>query len=114
MFENLMGEWVGLAGVAALIALLINVGKTAGVIKDGQAGTVSAGLNLLGLAGLLALKVFAPDTSVIEIDTQLSRFAEVGLVLLTYISQLLVSKGAHLAVKGVPVIGKSFDKTGKG
>lgn len=114
MFENLISDWVGLAGVAALIALLINIGKTAGLIKDGQAGTVSAGLNLLGLAGMFALRVFAPDADIPAIDAQLSSFAQVGLVVLTYVSQLLVSKGAHLAVKGVPVIGKSFDKTGKG
>lgn len=110
--ESLFTEWVGLAGFAALIALVINILKAAGWVKDGQAGTVSAGLNLLGLAGLFALKVFSPDLDLSVVDAQVSDFVQVGVVVFTYILQLLASKGAHAAIKGVPVIGYSHTEQG--
>lgn len=110
--EGLFAEWVGLAGFAALIALLINIGKAAGWVKDGQAPIVSAALNLLGLAGLLAAKVFAPDIDLAGVDAQVSDFVQVGVVVTTYVLQLLASKGANAAIKGVPVVGYSHTERG--
>ena len=103
---------MGLAGFAALIALLINIGKAAGWVKDGQAPIVSAGLNLLGLAGLFATKVFWPEVQIGVVDAQVSDFVQVGVVVFTYILQLLASKGANAAIKGVPVVGYSHTERG--
>jgi hypothetical protein len=111
-FTNLGAQWAGLAGFAALIALLINVGKVAGVVKDGQAATWSAGLNLVGLVGLLALQVFKPEVDIAGVDSQVMGLVQVGVVMFTYVLQLLESKLTHIALKGIPVAGKSFSEGG--
>ena len=69
--EELLLQYAGLAGVAALIAFLINILKTFGVVKDDHGEELVGGLNLVGLAGLLALKIFRPEVSVMGIDTNI-------------------------------------------
>ena len=81
-----------------------------GIVKDDQAQNWSAGLNLLGLAGLLAAKVYAPQVDIAGMDAQVAQFVQVGLVVFGYVLQLLASKGAYVAIRGVPVLGKSFSK----
>ena len=107
-FQSLLTQWMGLAGIAALIAVVINVLKLAGVVKDGSAQTWSAGLNLAGMAALLLLKIFRPEIDLSGIDQQAAALAEVAMVVLGYLTQLLSAKLAHLAVKRVPLIGASF------
>lgn len=111
-FDDLLLQWGGLAGFAALIALLINVLKSVGVVKNDTAPTWSAGFNLVGLALLLATKTFKPELDMSAVDSQVMDFVNVGVVVFSYVLQLLMSKGTHFAVRGVPVIGKSdtFDK----
>lgn len=107
-FQNLLAEWTALVGIAALIAVLINVLKLAGVVKDGTAQTWSAGLNLAGLVALFALRIFKPGLDLSEIDKHAAAFAEIAMVIIGYLTQLLSSKLAHLALRQVPVVGASF------
>ena len=109
-FQNLVTQWLGLVGIAAVISVIINILKLAGVVKDGTAQTWSAGLNLLGLVVLFALKIFRPDVDLAGIDEQAAAIANVAMVIIGYITQLLSSKLAHLALKSVPVIGASFSE----
>ena len=106
--EDLLLQYAGLAGVAALIAFLINILKTFGVVKDDSAKNWSAALNLVGLAALLALKVFQPEASVEGIDANIAQFVQVGVVVFAYVVQLLGSKLAHETARGVSLIGKSY------
>jgi len=106
--EELFVQLAGLAGVGALIAFIINALKTFGVVQDGTAQNWSAGLNLLAMAGLLALRVFAPDYPLAETDAQIAQFVNVAVVVFGYVVQLLGSKITHVAVRNVPVIGKSL------
>ena len=106
--NDLLVVWAGLAGFAALIAFLINILKVIGWVKDDQAQTWSAGLNILGLAGLLAAGIWFPDLDIEGLDAQVAQFVNVGMVVFTYVIQLLSSKVAHIAVRGATVIGKSF------
>lgn len=108
--EDLLLQWSGLVGFAALVAFAINILKTFGVVKDAQAQNWSAGLNLLLLAGLLALRVFAPDFDVSGLNAQAQAFVDVGVVIFSYILQLLGSKAAHTLLRGLPLIGKSFSR----
>ena len=110
-FGELLNQWAALVGVAALIAVLINVMKLVGVVKDGQAPTWSAGLNLAGLIALLVLKVVKPEFDPGEVDQQAGTLAEIGVLITGFVLQLLASKATHAAVKGVPVIGTSFETT---
>jgi hypothetical protein len=107
MFDSLVVQWGTLLGFAALIAVLINILKLAGVVKDDTAHIWSAALNLAGLVALFLAKVFSPDLDVPGLDQQAAEFANVMTVIVAYISQLLSSKLTHFAIKGVPFFGVS-------
>lgn len=107
-FEQLIATFASLGGVAALIAVLINIGKTIGWVKDGQAPTWSAGANLIGLIALFVLQATGHTDLVPGLDTQASELAAVLTAVFGYVWQLIVSINAHRALKGAAVIGKSF------
>lgn len=65
-----------LGGVGALVAALVNVGKTVGLVKDGQAPTVSTGLNLVGLVVVFVLGVVAPE-KIAGVSQYAGQFSEV-------------------------------------
>lgn len=104
----LITQLATLAGVGALIALIVNIGKTIGLIKDGQAQNYVAGLNLFALIIMTALKVFRPDLDLIALDSTASQIAATGLVVFGLVVQISGSKWAHEALRGVPLVGKSF------
>jgi hypothetical protein len=106
--DALLVQLAGLAGAGSAISLLINVGKSVGIVKDGTSQNWSAGLNLVLLIGLLAANVYKPGIDLAGVDKQVSDFVQVGVVIFTYILQLAASKAANQAIQGVPVAGKSF------
>lgn len=106
-FNSLLTAFGSLVGVGALIAILVNLAKLIGWVKDGTAQTWSAVLNIVGLIALLSLKLFKPDVSIPDLDAQAGALADVLVALSGFIVQLLSSKATHLAVRNVPVIGKS-------
>lgn len=110
MFNDLLMQLTGLAGFAALVALLINILKSVGIVKDDKAEIWSAGGNLLGLIALYLLRLFNPEFNVPNADAQISTFVSAVTPLVGYILMLLSSKLSHIAVRGVPVIGKSYSK----
>ena len=99
-----------LVGVAAAIAALVNVFKAFGLVKDGDAGKWVAALNLVALAVLVALKLFAPGVALEQIDAQAAMLAQVLLIILGYVVQLLGSTTAHdlFSRMRLPFVGKSF------
>lgn len=105
---SLVGQLMGLVGFGGLLALLINVLKYFGAIKDGQATTYATGLNILGLIGLYVLRIFKPDFDLSGLDAQMQSFVTVGTAVFAFVIQMASSKGIHALIKGVPVIGKSF------
>jgi len=105
--NSLFLEYSPLAGIAAFIAVAINVGKLFNVVKAGDAQTWSAGLNLLALVGLFILKVFTPDVDITGIDAQSAQFAQVAQVVIAYVMQLGISKLTHISLRGVPIVGTS-------
>ena len=109
-FNNLVIQFGTLAGFAALVAAIINILKSAGLVKDGQAQTYSAILNLVGLAGLLSLQVFRPQADVTYLDGQAAQIANVLLVVSGYVVQLGGAKLMHLILTGMPLVGKSYSQ----
>lgn len=107
-FNELVALLVSLGGVGAVVAMLINVGKTIGLVKDGQAKMWSTGLNILGLAALFAVKIFKPDFDVAGFDAQAAQFAAVASTLVAYLIEIGAADLVHKLLKGVPVIGKSL------
>ena len=112
---TLVSQFTALAGVGALIALLVNILKTFNVVKDGQAPSASLFLNLAGVTALILLRVFRPDLDVAGLDATAAAIASAGVTLFGLFVQLWGSRLAHMAVAGAPVIGKSrsLELTGK-
>jgi len=106
--EGLLQMLVQLGGVGALIAVVVNVLKTTGVVKDGQAGMVSAGLNLLALAALFGVQVWKPETDLVWLDSQAGALATLLTTVFGYIWQIVAAKMTHKALSGTPVVGKSY------
>ena len=106
LFEQLMV----LGGFAALISVVINVLKTIGVVKDGQAGLWATGLNLAGLIGLFVAGIVAPEFDVPGLDGNMAQIAEILSLIFVFITQNWISKGTHAVFSSgqVPVIGRSF------
>jgi hypothetical protein len=106
---NLVTQFVALAGIAALISVVVNLLKVAGVVKDGQSEYYVVGLNLLGLVVLFVFHVFQP--SAINLpgwDATAASIAQILTIVLGFIGQLGVSRVSYAATKGMPIIGKSF------
>ncbi len=108
MFENLIVQFSTLAGVAALVAALVNVFKIFGM-PDGSAPKVSAGLSLAAFIALVALKIFAPSADVAALDGQAADLAKLALYALGFFVQMGLPAQFHELFKGgsVPLIGKS-------
>ncbi len=82
-------------GAQALISLLIDVLKYVGVIGDGNAGTWSAGLNLLGLAGIAVALGLNPAFNFPKLDAQLVIIAQFGTLLFGYVVQMAGTYNVH-------------------
>lgn len=108
VLSNLLSQLQVLAGVGALIAFLVNIGKIVGLVKDGTAQNWVAGLNLAGLVALFVLRVFVPSADIGELDGLAATIAQLGVLVLGLVTQLLGSKLAHASVRGTWAIGKSF------
>ncbi|MDR3572860.1 MAG: hypothetical protein P4L50_03280 [Anaerolineaceae bacterium] len=106
--SDLFAQFGSLVGYAALVAAIINIGKKVGVVKDGNAQFISTILNLIGLVGLLLLRVFKPDLDIAGLDAAAGQIAVGALVVFGYLVQLAGSKFTHFVLKGTPLIGKSF------
>lgn len=107
---QLLTSFLALAGWAALVAALINAGKFAGLVADGQAPNVSISLNVVGFAALVIVRVFRPDFDVTGTDAVLASVATVLTSVLALLSQLGVSKLINNGLKGLPVIGYSHSR----
>jgi len=82
-------------GVQALISLLIDVLKWAGVISDGNAGKWSAGLNLVGLAGIAVALGLYPTFDFPKLDAQLVIIAQFGSLIFGFIIQIAGTRHVH-------------------
>ena len=103
--SGLFAQLQGLAGVAALIAVIINALKVFGVVQDETAPTWSTGLNLVALAAVYVAHVF--NLNIAGGDSVAGTLAQFGVLVLTLLSQLGVSKLAHFLLRGVPFFGFS-------
>jgi hypothetical protein len=106
--EMLLGFAVTLGGLGSLIAVLVNIGKTVGWVKDGQSATVVTGLNLLLMAAVFGMGVFKPEFDWKGLDENAGQLATVLATVFGFVWQMISSKLAHSGFKGVPVLGKSY------
>jgi hypothetical protein len=105
-------QFGSLAGAAALIAVIINLLKTIGVVKDGTAGKWSAGLNLVALVALVLVKVFVPSADIGVLDGLAGQAATALIVILGYLVQIFVSGDVHVLLSNmrIPLAGMSYTR----
>ena len=98
---------LSLAGVMALIVLVVNALKQFGIVKDGQAPVVSQALQSVAVIVLLVLKEYGVDLAIV--DTIASNVASLGVALLALVPLFMnLNKFVHDGVKGLPVVGFSY------
>lgn len=105
---SLTTQFASMVGVAALIAAIINVGKTLGIVADGSSDKWAAGLSLLAFGLIVALGIFRPDLVLADLDQQSGQIATVLLFVAGLLAQTGLTGWAHGIIKGLPIIGKSF------
>jgi len=109
MLQELIVQFGTLAGVAALVAALVNVAKVFG-LPDGSAPKLSAGLSLAAFAVLVGLKVFAPDVDVLALDAQAADFAVAALYVLGFIVQMGLPSNYDLTNYGDTLLHNSISR----
>ncbi len=113
--SDLLTTFQSLTGVAMLIAGIVNALKQFGVVKDGQAGTWSSGLNLGALVVLFSAQILGYGSYIPSVNEQAGGLAAVFSVLFAYIYQLYAARKTHdVVLAGLPVIGKTFSSRAAG
>lgn len=113
MFENIVVEVGVLIGFSALVSLIVNVLKFFGVVQDGTADKWVASFNLLGVLALFATRLFIPGFDPVPVDSVMGQIASVGVYIMSFVVMIFGSKLTYVAVKGLPIIGKSNSETVK-
>jgi len=96
--ETILTIVEGLVGTFALIALLVNVLKWAGVVNDGTAGKWSAAANLIVIIAVSVVFKLYPTFDFASVDIQIAEFVRVAGVVFAYVIQVVGSKSTHLAM----------------
>lgn len=104
MFNEIVTYYASLAGIGALVAVLVNLGKTLGFIPDGWAKRAAALGNLLAFAVVFLLQVLELPVSIPALDESAAFLAQV----FTLLVQLASSQAAHTLLKGLPWVGTSY------
>ena len=98
---------LGMAGFGACVSVLVNLLKTAGVVKDDTAPTWVTGFNLAGIVGLFIAQAAGAQLDLASMDTQLSDIARLTVTIGELVIALGGSKLFYSVVKGTPGIGTS-------
>lgn len=116
ILQTILTLYLGLAGFAAIIAFLINLGKRVGWVKDGMAEKWSQWLNFVGLVVVGVLYFVAP-TAIPYVDSILGALANLGGVLFPVLALIFgwpiavgVSSFTHNKTRGFPIFGFSHSK----
>lgn len=103
-----------LVGFPALLATLVNLAKSIKLpngnflLPDGYAPKVVLYANLLALVGVGVALGTGNLPVLYQIDTQLGLAATFLLTLSAFVTELGLTKVYHTALKGTPLLGKSY------
>jgi len=102
--------FASLAGVSSLVAVLVQIGKLAHVVKDGTSARWTASLNLLAFIVLVAFGVFQPGIAVAVLDGYAAQVAQIALFVIGFVVQMTTSKPVYVALRNarVPLLAYSY------
>ena len=106
--DALMSTTSGLVGFGALIAMLVNVGKGFGIVKDGKAKVWVTGLNVLLMLAVYFGGIL--DFSVMSADSAAGILAELAGIAFALVAQLGGSSLTHVVLRGAPIVGASHSE----
>lgn len=97
--EQVLSVIAALVGVPALLALLIDILKWAGVVQDENAGKISAAFNLIALIVTAVLLQFFPKVDIATLDQALLEIVKFAALIFQYMIQITMTKAAHIFYK---------------
>lgn len=103
--NDLMTQYHSLVGVGILVGAVVNILKSAGVVKDGKARTWSTGINLIAVVGIFGAEQMGIDLKLY--DTQAGQLGMLVNTAVGLVVQLVGSQVGHIVLKGTPLVGKS-------
>ena len=106
--KQIVSTAASLVGFGALISILVNIAKTVGWIKNDQATLWVVGGNLALILAVYVLQFFGQVDILTVLDAQVGTFAGILVMTSGFVLQVLSSKATHYALKGTPLVGKSF------
>lgn len=109
-FDEILTIFAGLGGLGALISVLVNIGKTIGLVKDGMGEKVFQVLNLIGFIAVALVYIFVGDFEWAGLDSLFQGLS----VVLGFVFQFIAGKVTYTAVRGTPVVGFSHELRRKG
>lgn len=100
-------RFIGLAGISALVGVLVSFVRLSGNISDEMAARVTAGINLVAFVILVAIGFFRPDLSLDFLDGRSAVIASIALFVLGLVTQLVTPAPVFrlLFQARVPVLG---------
>lgn len=100
-----------MAGIAALLSVIVNVLKYFKAIADGNAGRVFALLNLIAFIILASMRVFAPQYSLAYLDGIAAQIATIALFITGYLFQLGIGQQAYYVITqaNIPILSHSSE-----
>lgn len=108
--EDVLGIIGGLAGVSALVFLLLDVLKYVGALPDGYAGVMSSVIHLALILAVAAILKLYPSFDFASADAQIAEFAKVAGLVFAYIIQIFGTKQIRAAALQGLGIGYTFPK----
>ena len=108
---EMLAQYVGLAGIGALIAVLVNLVKYTGVIADGDSLKWASAFNMVGFAAYWAVGLFNPDLladNIGTVDEAAGMIASAASIIIAIVIQFGSSPAVQNILRGIPVIGKSL------
>jgi len=104
MYEEILAIIAGLTGLGTLVSVLINIGKTFGIVKDGTSDIWYKGLSILVFIVIAVFYWLETPVEWMQVDSWLKAAATIlGLLL-----QVLGGKAGYTILRGAPIIGYSY------
>lgn len=110
MIVGLTVQFVSLLGVAALIAVIVNILKVFGAVKEGTSAYWASSLGLAAFIALAVLGIFKPDLTLAFLNDAALKIATIMTFVLGFIVQIAAAPLFHKALStgGVPLLGKKL------
>jgi len=104
MFESIVAIIASMAGLGALISMLVNVGKALGWIKDGDGDKA---FKVISLVGFIAVAVVTIFFEAFDQWGEVDAILQLVSVVIGFVLQIWAGQKTYEVTRGTPIIGFS-------